>query len=301
MKKHSIIHRALPGLLAIGFATAQLPAAEATPLAKVGDTEIKVEDVKPLLEKLDARQQAALAKDPALLNQFVRTLLVQQLLVKEAQEGRWDQQPAVKELLDRARDTALAESYLQSVSKVPASYPSDAELQEAYDANKAALLLPKQIRLAQIFVSVPKGADKATVDKAQSRVTSIRESLKQEDFAAVARTSSDEQASAANGGEIGWLTEAQIQPEIRTQVTGLAKGGASEPIRLNDGWHIIKVLEVKEPYTPALAEIKNELAQQLRASRTRANSESYLAKLLQDKQVAINEIALSQLLGKSPK
>ncbi len=301
MNTHTILKNSLAAVLAAGLISSGAIAADSAAVALVGDTEIKVDDVRPFLAKLDAREQAALAGDPALLSQFVRSIVVQQLLLKKALAEKWDEQPAVKEQLERVREAAIAQSYLQAVSKAPESFPSTAEIQAAYDANKGSLLVPRQFRLAQIYVALPAGADKDAADKAQSRLTSIRENLKQADFAEVAASRSDEQTSASRGGEIGWLTEAQIQPEIRAQIAGLAKNGISEPIKLNDGWHVIKVLEIKDAYTPALADIRPQLVQQLRAARAKANTEAYLNKLLQQNQVAINEIALAQLLPKATK
>jgi phage regulator Rha-like protein len=64
---------------------------------------------------------------------------------------------------------------------------------------------------------------------------------------------------------------------------------------------ILKVIDIKEAYTPAFEEIRTALAQQLRNEKTQANSQAYLAKLLQQTPVAINELALSKVLGKSEK
>src|SRR5690606_28530193 len=102
------------------------------------------------------------------------------------------------------------------------------------------------------------------------------------------------------GGEIGWLAETQILPEIREKVSTLKVNALSEPIRLNDGWHLIKVLDIREPYTPSLEQVRGQLAAQLRAEKTRANSQAYLAKLLQENPLAINELALGQIVD-SPK
>ena len=285
------------------FVLAGLARAETEALARVGDTEIKVEEVRPLLQGLSPREQAALAKDPTLLNQFVRSLIVQRLVLKEAVSKKWDQQPAVIAELEHLREDAIAQSYLRSVSKVPDNYPSDSDLQEAYQAGKASLLVPKQFRLAQIFVALPKGADKATADAAQVKVDAVRTSLGQPNanFSAIAQAQSEEKESAARGGEIGWLVETQIQPEIRTAAGSLAKDAVSSPVRLDDGWHIIKVLEVKDSYTPSFEEVKQPLAQQLRAARLKANSDAYLNQLLQENRVAINELALAQLLPKAEK
>jgi len=279
------------------------PAAGDSVIARVGDTEIKLVEIRAAIESLDAREQAALARDPSLLNQTVRTLLMRRVVLKEALAKHWDQEPAVATLIQRTRDNTVVESYLQSVSKPADSYPNDSELQTAYEARKAQLLVPRQFRLAQIFVALPKNADKATTDKAQSKLETIKKSLHQPgaDFAALAKADSEESESAARGGEIGWLTESQIQPEVRSQLGAVTKNAVSEAIRLDDGWHIIKMLDIKEPYTPTLEEVRSPLAQQLRTEKTQANSQAYLAKLLQQTPVAINELVLSKVLLKSEK
>ena len=267
-------------------------------IARIGDTEVKIDDIRASIASLDAREQAALARDPSLLNQVVRTFLVRRIVLKEALAKKWDQVSDVAAQIQRSRDNTIVETYLQSVSKPADTYPSDAEVQSAYESKKAQLLVPRQFRLAQIFIALPKTADKATTDKAQSKLEAVKRSLHQTgaDFAAIAKANSEESESASRGGEIGWLAENQVQPEVRPQVTSLSKNATSEPIRLEDGWHILKVLEIKEAYTPALDEIRSQLVQQLRNERTQSNSQAYLSKLLQQSPVAINELALSKVL-----
>src|SRR5215469_3974139 len=222
---------------------------------------------------------------------------------KEALAKHWDTEPAVATLIQRARDNAVVESYLQSVSRPPDSYPSETELQAAYEARKAQLLVPRQFRIAQIYIALPKNADKAITEKAQTKLEAVKKGLHQPgaDFTAISKAQSEEPDSAARGGELGWLADSQIQPEVRSQLGSLTKNSISEPIRLDDGWHILKVIDIKEPYTPALDEIRSALTQQLRNEKTQANSQAYLAKLLQQTPVAINELSLSKVLGKSEK
>jgi parvulin-like peptidyl-prolyl isomerase len=291
------------GSLGSVLAASEPSASDTNVIARVGDTEIKLDEIRAGIESLDAREQAALARDPSLLNQTVRTLLMRRVVLKEALAKHWDTEPAVATLIQRARDNAVIESYLQSVSKPPDSYPTESELQAAYDARKSQLLVPRQFRLAQIFVALPKNADKTSTEKAQAKLETIKKSLHQSgaDFATVAKANSEEPESATRGGELGWLTESQIQPEVRSQLGSLSKNSISEPIRLDDGWHILKMIEIKEPYTPALEEIRGALAQQLRNEKTQANSQAYLGKLLQQTPVSINELALSKVLNKSEK
>jgi parvulin-like peptidyl-prolyl isomerase len=264
----------------------------------VGDTQVTADEVRTALQNMDAKTQQAAASDPAALSQVVRGILVQRLVLKEALANKWDQDPSVTAALARLRDSAVAQTYLQSVSKPPEGYPSDAELQTAYDANKAQLVVPRQYDLAQIYVKSPKGADDASASKAQVKLDGIHKVLakKNADFAAIARAESDEPDSAAKGGELGWLADNRIQPEIRAKIGSLGKGTVTDPIRLDDGWHILKVLDVKEPYTPALSEIRTQLIQQMRSEKARANSQQYIAKLVQDNPIQINELGLSKVL-----
>jgi parvulin-like peptidyl-prolyl isomerase len=277
--------------------------ADSNVIARVGDTEVKLDEIRASIESLDARDQATLARDPSLLAQTVRTILMRRVVLKEALTKHWDQEPAVATLIQRARDNTVVESYLQSVSKPPESYPSEAELQAAYDARKSQLLVPRQFHLAQIFIALPRNADKTTTEKAQTKLDTVKKSVRQTgaDFAAIAKANTEEPQSGTRGGDLGWLTENQIQPEVRAQLGSLAKNSVSEPIRLDDGWHILKVVDIKEPYTPTLEEIRSALAQQLRNEKTQSNSQAYLAKLLQQTPVAINELALSKVLNKGEK
>lgn len=268
-------------------------------LGRIGDTEIKIEDIQAALSHLAPGEKDSVAKDPAQLNLMVRALLVQRLVLKEALAKKWEQQPEVAAQIERVRESTITESYLQSISLPPEGYPSDAELKAAYDASKASLLVPRTFLISQVYIAELKSTNPA----AQKKLAMVRESLKRPgaDFAAIARTHSEDAASAKNGGEIGWLAEAQIQPEIRQQLPKLAVNVISDPIRLDDGWHIIKVTDIREAHTPTLEQIRPQLARQMRSDKTRANTQAHLAELLKTNPVAVNELALSRILPKAAK
>lgn len=277
--------------------TAQSPSSTDGLIARIGDLKVTAGDVRASLAALGAKEGAAIRNDPALLNQVVRSLLVQRVLLREAEATGHDKKPEVSAQLARAREVALTESYLQSVATPPETYPSETELKAAYDAARPSIGVPKSWRLAQIFIALPKEADKTALDKAQTRLDAVQKALKATpaDFAKLASAHSEEQASASRGGEIGWLAETQIQPGIREKLGSLKVDAISDPIQLDDGWHIVKVLDAREPYTPTLEQIRGQLVTQLRAEKTRENSQAYLAKLLQENPLAINELALDQI------
>jgi parvulin-like peptidyl-prolyl isomerase len=276
-----------------------LSGADTTVIAKVGDNEVRADDIKPFIEKLPVRDQLLLSKDAAALNEFVRGIIIQQLVYKEALSKKWEQQPQVAAQLEKIRQQAITQSYLQSLSTPPEDYPSQADLQAAYDALKKnnALQVPKQYHLAQVYVACPKGSDKETEARAQAKLDVVVKGIKSGDFAAVAKSQSDDAASAQRGGDLGFLAESQIQPEIRSTLSSLSKGATSDPVRMNDGWHVVKVLEVKEPYTATLDEVKGSLTNELRNQRAQVLGKAYLAKLLQQYPVTLNEIAVSKLVN----
>jgi len=267
-------------------------------IARVGDSPVTAADIRSALENLDAQTQAAAARDPSSLSQVVRAILIQRLVLKEALDKHWDQDPIVTAAVARLRDSAIAQTYLQSISKPPDDFPSDAEVQAAYDANKGQMIVPRQYDLAQIFVKDPKGNDPGLAADAKVKLDGVRKALSgaDADFAAVARAESDDTQSATKGGELGWLAESAIQPAVRSQLGSLTKGTVSDPIKLDDGWHIIKVLDVKEPYTASLDEVRPQLIQRMRAERANEISQQYLAKLVQANPIQIDELALGKIL-----
>lgn len=295
--RRSLLAHSLAGLALLA---PLLPAARAADdvIARVGATEIKADQVKPFLAGVSEQDREALLKNPAALSQAVRTLILQQLLFKEALAAGWDKTPEVAEQIERLKQGVVAESYLQSVAKIPDGFPSEQDVKSLYEARREDMKVPKQIQLAQIYVAVPQEADKAAQDKAKAKVDEVAKAAKSGDFAAVAREKSDERESATRGGAVGWLAEAQIQPEIRTKVASLPKGAMSDPIRLADGWYVVKVLDTKDPHIATFDEVKDQLVRLLRNERARANREAYMSKLQQQNPVVLDELALDKLIEK---
>jgi parvulin-like peptidyl-prolyl isomerase len=267
-------------------------------VARVGESDVTAEEVRAALAFMDSRQQAAVARDPALLSQTVRAILANRLVLREAQAKKWDQQPAVAAQLARARDNQIVETYLQSLTAPPESYPNEADLKSVYDANATAFLVPRRFQLAQIVVTVAKDADKTAEDVARKKLDDVLKKAKQPgaDFAALARSVSDDAATAERDGEIGWVTEPDLRPEIRSQVIGLAKAGITDPVRLDDGWHILKMQDTEASHTRPLAEVRDALVQRIRTERGEANRRAYIAELFKQTPPIVNEIALSKLL-----
>jgi peptidylprolyl isomerase len=297
------VQAANPSAAAPAAPAATAPAAESRGpdghdvIARVGNDNLTADDVRAYVAALDERQKQALAHDPALLSQTVRLLLSNRLVLQEALAKKWEQKPDIAAQLQRIRDDAIAQLYLQSMTAPPADYPSEADIQKVYDANSKSFLMPRQFQLAQIFISVPQAGDSAAEAAAKKRIDDIAAKFAAPgaDFDAVAKTGND----ASNGGDLGWLPETQVRPEIASQIIGLQTGGVSKPIHLEDGWHIVKLIDTRASYTRTLPEVRDQLVQQMRAERAAMAQRAYIGQLLQQHPPMLNEFALSNLLGKA--
>lgn len=87
-----------------------------------------------------------------------------------------------------------------------------------------------------------------------------------EDFVALAATFSEDQLSAKQGGDLGWLQEGAIDPAFSGRIFSLKVGDLSEPLATPFGFHVIKVIEgpqvVKQPFEAVSGDIRYRLRQE---------------------------------------
>lgn len=259
----------------------------AEPIGKLGSIELTADDFRDSVLSLNEAQIASLRADPALLEQIARTSLVQKLILQEATEKKWQEQPQIAARIRRAHDSAITESYLESLSLPAKDFPSEEEVKATYQAARESLRVPRSYRLAQIFIA----EDKVRLAKIEEQL-----SAKGADFAKIATEHSQEPTSASRGGEIGWLTETRIEKDLLPAITKLKLNEISKPVKLKDGWHILKLLDARAEHTPTLEQSRPQLVKQLRQDKLRSNSQAYLAELLRKHALRINTAALTEAL-----
>ncbi len=93
-----------------------------------------------------------------------------------------------------------------------------------------------QFQVSEIFLDASRvGGQNVAQDGANQLITQLQQGAP---FAAVARQFSSA-ATAANGGDAGWLAESQLQSEVRTAVEAMRPGQLSQPIPVRDGVYIV--------------------------------------------------------------
>jgi len=295
---------AFVGLLALAVPIAGLAAAEQTGevVARLGATDISTATLSDFVHMLDKNVRKQALADPQIMSRLVRSELARVAVLNEARSKKWEQRPDVVSQINRAIDDAIVHSYLASVATPPDDYPSDADIQKAYDVNRESFMVPRQYKLEQIFIALPQGSDKKAEDAAQKKADDLAKKAKAKpaDFADLAKANSDQKQSAERGGDMGWVPETQIVPDIRSKVAGMANGEISDPIRLPDGWHIVRMSDTKPAAPLPLAEVKERLTAALRQHKTQENEQNYLAGLLEKTPVTLNEIGLRKVFETAP-
>lgn len=102
-----------------------------------------------------------------------------------------------------------------------------------------------QYHVAQILVTTPLNPTPDDVAAARKKVDIIEQKLKSGvDFSAAAVAYSDGQ-NALQGGDIGWRRASELPTLFAPVVTQMKPGDFSDPIQSGNGFHIVKLLEVK--------------------------------------------------------
>jgi foldase protein PrsA len=170
------------------------------------------------------------------VDQLVSSLGAEQLDAKLKQEG-----------LTRADLTALAGRLLLfgAVQKeVAAERVTDEQLRSAYQQQRTSFT---QIHARHILVG-----SEALANKIESEVT-------RKNFTTLAKRYSTDTGSAANGGDLGTLSAAALDPEFVAGALALQPGQISPPVHTQFGWHIILLVDVQ---TSPFDEVKQQLLEE---------------------------------------
>lgn len=83
--------------------------------------------------------------------------------------------------------------------------------------------------------------------EAQRRLSGFRDQIKVKaaDFSQLAKKYSED-GSAANGGDLGWMSPGELVPPFEQAMNQLSIGEVSEPVRTEFGWHLIQVIERRQ-------------------------------------------------------
>lgn len=112
-----------------------------------------------------------------------------------------------------------------------------------------------------------------------------------EDFAALAKTRSQDVQSARGGGDLGWITKGQVPKEFAAVLT-LQEGDVSEPIQSKFGWHVIKVTAIESGRQRTLDEAKEDIRTVVLQKMQREKRAYWVKKLRDAAKISVNKRAV---------
>jgi peptidyl-prolyl cis-trans isomerase SurA len=128
-------------------------------------------------------------------------------------------------------------------AQAPAQAPAAPPASSASDATVQLPQGPVEVTQTHARHILIKTSAVVSDDEARQRLELLRQRVVQgkEDFGALARQNSQD-ASAPQGGDLGWLSPGETVPEFEGPMNALQPGEVSQPVQTRFGWHIIQVL-----------------------------------------------------------
>jgi peptidyl-prolyl cis-trans isomerase SurA len=169
--------------------------------------------------------------DKASLDEYMVLFKKFKLKVAEAEALGYDTIPKLKKELDGYR-RQLAQPYLVDSTQ-------NMELvKQAYGRMKT------EVRASHILVKIDENALPADTLKAYNKIMALRKRVENgEDFAAVAKASSEDPSAKTNSGDLGYFTAFQMVFPFEQAAYSTPVGKVSMPVRTRFGYHILKVVD----------------------------------------------------------
>lgn len=203
----------------------------------IRDTSIKVTD-QEVQDQVEQQVKSVKAQIPD-PNEFLRQLH----LVGFANESEWR-----RKLAEDQRRQILVSRLLENLrqnDKLRPIPPNDAQLHQFWDEHKGEVgKRPANVSYRQIVIlPQPDSQAKAiALHTADSLLVALRGGA---DFATVAAKFSQDSASAAHGGELGWFRRGVMVKQFEDAAFRLRPGDLSPVVETKYGYHIIQVERVQ--------------------------------------------------------
>ena len=130
----------------------------------------------------------------------------------------------------------------------PGLPPEEDVLREQFEAQKARFISPEQRRVSHILIEVAADAPDAEKETARQTAEDLSKRARAgEDFATLAMENSQDQGSAAAGGDLGWVeTGVMVQAFENAMYELSMEAPISKPVQTGFGWHVIQLVEIRE-------------------------------------------------------
>jgi peptidyl-prolyl cis-trans isomerase C len=281
------------GVLLVAAACVWLPVAGCTQASSDESPVLAIVNGKPITQsefdvrwaELPEARQARYQREGG-KKKFLDDLIARELLLQEARRLGLDQTMDVREKTRRFQEQLALDALMREIANSRVQITQE-ELEAYYLAHSSAVLATEHIRAAQIIV--PTAVQALEVKK------QLEEGA---DFAKLAQKVSIDQATKFRGGDLGPYRKGAAPPEIEAAILTQTPGTVSEPIKVEAGFALVKVIS-RDPLDARSAHVARErLKQELYAEKQRQQYEELLTTLRRKATIRLAEA--SRILPEAP-
>lgn len=214
-----------------------------TVVASVNGTQITLGQMIALRETLPPEYQGL--PDDVLFKGIFDQLIQQEVLAQSVK----DLGPRAKAILENDKRGYVSGLAVEAIVKEAVT---DEALQKAYDERFKDAKPQTEYNAAHILV--------ATEEEANTLKTQLAEGA---DFAELAKASSTDTGSGANGGDLGWFGLGMMVKPFEDAVVAAKVGEVTGPIKSDFGYHLILVKETRVAEKPTLDQLRDDLASEV--------------------------------------
>jgi peptidyl-prolyl cis-trans isomerase C len=253
--------------------TATKPEADPVVISANG-LSIRKSEFEGALQSLPAEYQQYAAKEGK--RQFAEDFLRMKLLAQQGTKAGLDRSPSVLAQLALMKENLIASEHLRKIEQAIAL--PDAELKAAYDASRSKYEAVKARHILIAFKGSP-AAREGRPDLSEAAAKTKAEDLRKRivggaDFAALARTESDDVGSGVNGGDLGEFGRGQMVPEFEQAAFATKNGDVAPVVRTQFGYHVV---QVQDRTTAAFETVKGDLEKSLRQEKLQVHLDAMKA------------------------
>ncbi|HYV07666.1 MAG TPA: peptidylprolyl isomerase [Blastocatellia bacterium] len=213
------------------------------------------------------------------------------VLAERARKDKIDQQDLtrIQVLIDRSQ--ALAQAYMTDLQKNSDKLVSDGEVDQYFTDHQTEF---DEVRVRHILISTqpkPAGEEEAeagkdkkeapkppTKEEAKKKAQALLERVRKgEDFAKLAKETSDDPGSKEKGGEYDFFAKGTMVPEFEEVAFKLKPGEVSEPVETPFGYHIIKLEDRRSASSATDPKVRQQITDKLKQEKLDARIEEITA------------------------
>jgi len=216
------------------------------PVASYGSETISWGEVK---ERMIAVGKGAVARDPLAMEsdarlQYLQNEIDTRLLAEKAKAEGLEQDAAYRARSNEYAKTRLINLHRARLARDMA--PSDAELKAYFEANRDRIAEPEYRKVQMVMLNTEEEASSVKKQVEAGEITMFQ----------AASSYSVAPDAKQNLGEIGWVAQGKLKPELDAVVFKLEPAEIGGPVQTGGLWHIVIVQDVRDAENADLKEAR---------------------------------------------